>query len=209
VGYLRAVPHEQIVKYGSPIWEDLFLVRMRYKDTKSVDELRQFGMPTVFNQQRDQQIHNEVITIMLTIDAIVEHFRVGTRVEFVRNGDVEVIYDIVNNYLKAWDIQMHHGINTGTAPVEDLLLLDRFADALYLQSRIFNGPRSKHGLEMVNNLIGGSTFNRLSLLAGAQPDTAKQEVDKHQSMAATFSNKVIELGPKIDTNKPAGVGRWK
>ena len=214
--YTQHEDHSEVLKYGAPIWDHLFLVQMRYRDTKTIEELRHFGLPTVGNSVLDKQIHNEIVTIMITMNDIVEHFRVGTRVEFVNNGDCEYGYDMVNDYLKAWNSQLQRGVNLGNAPIEDLLLLDKLATVLYEQSRYFNGPRKRAELSFVAALQSGSLFNKLAMLGlgnngeSVQPEEANG--DRHLSFAEAFSSKVFSPSPTKTANAApvsTSASRWK
>ena len=148
-------PYDAIDKAGSPIWDNVYPIRMRAIDRLSTEHLQKFGVPTTFDPAMDQQLQNEQITLFLTIDAVFEHWRGNRKTTFVNNKDSEHVYHIVNNYLKAWETVMRVGINIGSAPLADLIALDEFAQKLFVQARMFNGPQAHKTADFVNTLLRG------------------------------------------------------
>lgn len=199
----------EIQKTGALIWDGLYTVRLPYKHTKSVDELREFGLPTVGNPMLDKQIHNELVTIMITIDAIVEHYRIGTKLILPVAKELDEIYTIVNNYLIAWKKQIECGINISHAPVDDLLLLDRFASELYQQARLINGDKV-NPLSDISKLLGGKGLIGRDMLfknSGAPTSEEKPAEDKHYSFSSIFSSKVFG-GSAPEPKEPRKSTRW-
>lgn len=188
---------EQRRRLGEPIWSDLFLVRMAYRDTLGEDHIREFGMPTTGVAELDKQIRNEKIVCMITIDAMAEHFRAGRVVSVVRYDDLEVIYDIVDRYLECWAKLLHGAINVGDAPVDDLLLLDAMATQLYEHSKTFGGVKLKQKSK-IENFFGSKllNFSREALMGGHEEPQEAPQTDSHQSYAPLLMK---HLKPKQDT----------
>lgn len=204
----------RVVEAGTPIWEDIYAVRVRYRDTFSIEHLKEFGMPSTMDPVRDQQAQNEKVTVMLTIDAIVEKFRVGIPVEFVNNGDTERIYEVINRYLVAWNEQFQHGVNVMAVPLDDLVLLDQVADKLYSQSRIFNGPRKRPQSDFVADLMQGvGIFNKLAHFGRGETLESTNQVDRHPSLAKAFTDRlyrgVVRPEEKKSDDYSGGTSRWK
>jgi hypothetical protein len=204
-------PYEAIDRYGSPIWDNIYQVRMRAVDRLSTTDLQKFGIPTTFDPQLDRQLQNEIITIYLTIDAVFEHYRGHRHVVFAHNKDSESVYDIVNNYLRAWDTVMRDGVNVGGAPIKDLLELDEFAHKLFIQARMFNGRRPHQPANFVVGLRKGRGATSRTALLGQTADgkavgAAKDE--QHRSFAESLTKQLpLNEQPKEDKSSPAH--RWR
>lgn len=188
---------EQKRRLGEPIWTDLFLVRMAYRDTLGEDHIREFGMPTTGVAELDKEIRNEKITCMITIDAMAEHFRAGRVVVVARYADLEVIYDIIDRYLECWAKLLHGALNLGDAPIDDLLLLDAMAAQLYEHSKTFGGVKLKQKSK-IDGFFGSKLMNfSREALMGIEPEQqASPQADTHQSYAPLFMK---HLKPKQDT----------
>lgn len=179
---------EQRRLLGEPIWSDLFLVRMAYRDTLGEEHIREFGMPTTGVDELDKQIRNEKVTCMITIDAMAEHFRAGRVVSVAQYSDLEAIYDIIDRYLSCWAKLLHGAINLGDAPIDDLLLLDAMATRLYEHSKTFGGMKLKQKSKAAS-FFGAKlmNFSREALMGGGpeEPQSAAN-TDVHQSYAPLF-----------------------
>lgn len=200
----------EIQRTGAPIWEDLYTVKMPYKHTISLNDLKEFGLPTTGNDLLDKQIHNEVVTIMIPIDAIVEYYRAGIKVVFPRSNELEPMYNTVNRYLIAWKKQLEHGVNISGAPVDDLILLDKFASELYQQTRLINGDKVSP-LANISTLLGGNgVIGRDSLFKNlaAGESAAPAGEDKHYSLSSIFSSKIFGGSP-TPPEAPRQSTRWK
>lgn len=201
--------YKTLVKYGTPIWEDLFMVEIPYKNTRSILELKEFGLPSTGNSYLDREAHNELITVYLTVDALVEHYRVGTTMRFPRNEDTYAIYDMVMKYTRQWAYILSHGVNTSTVPIEDLLLLDKFAEKLLVQAKMFCGDR----IDTTQSLTAmfGNMFGQFSSLrAAAKPqEVAPVPDEKHESYASIFAKRIVTEKPKTGMIHAVEVNQWK
>lgn len=186
-------PHTLIEKLGKPIWENLYNARIRYKDTLSVEHIKQFGMPTVGDTTLDKDMHIQPLNVCITINDMVEYFREGVGFTLANNIDAETIYNIINNYLLAWKDQVDKGINIGDAPYKDLMLMDSFATALFPQASKFAGTGKPIGSLFANLFTNNGNFvSRNSLFGDNQPiETAKVE---HNTLAKMFASSMKETG---------------
>ena len=147
-------PKSEIEKLGSPIWDNIYICKVRLVDSYSNEDIRRFGVPTVGDSTLDRDMHNQHIVVGITIDNMVEYFKRGITVTLVHNKDAEVIYHIINNYLLAWKDQIDRAINLGNVPYDDLLLLDNFAAAVFPQAKMFGSPKKTASL--FANLFSGN-----------------------------------------------------
>jgi len=191
---------------GKPIWENIYIVRMRYIDTLSTEMIKIRGVPTVQDAGLDRSMHTQPITCGITIDAMVEHFKRGVRIAFVNNDDAMRVYNIVNEYLLAWQHEFDTSLNTGGAPHEDLLTLDRFAVALYPQAAMFGTIKPR------TNLVG-SMFEKnghigRNSLFGAKIEERTVIRKEHNSFAKDIAKNMSD-NPAAYANKTSGRNGWK
>ena len=194
MAYIEDKPVEQssIEKLGDPIWSNLYRVSIKYKDSLSIDNIRQFGLPTVGDDGLDFDMWNQPLHVMITINDMVEYFKSGTTVTMHDNLDAERIYRIINNYLLAWREQLDRGLNIGDAPYDDLVLLDEFAVMLHPVAVTYTGD-TKTSTSLFMNLFGsGKTYaSRSSFFT---PESKVGEKTKHVSLAKLFTKSLKESG---------------
>lgn len=113
------------------IFEYLYKVRIPNLQSMSPDYIKHFGMPTSGDAGIDAALANQLITTMLPISKMVDYHREGVAVYVVRQVDVKEIYDHISRHLHAWREQLEHGLNIGSAPIDDLIAMDEFANSVY------------------------------------------------------------------------------
>lgn len=187
--------YDDIIAKGTPIWENIYPVKTTVGSTYSDEYLKNAWMPTTGNKKKDEQMLKEHIDVYLTIDAIVERYRVGTVVIFKDNKHAKEIYEIVCAYLQVWSNVIQNSYNSVDAPIDDLLLLDRFAGDLFAQSQIFNGLQTTLSLggigDILKQFIFGGNANKLEDTVIAHTHTSfgqaltKASLDRTKAAAAT------------------------
>ncbi len=113
------------------IFKELYLCRIPNYKTMSVDYLKMFGTPTTFNDDIDRELSKELIKVMIPISQMIEYFKEGIVVRVVNEKDTLAIYEAISLHLYYWKEHLTKGLNTGNAPMEDLILMDQFANAVY------------------------------------------------------------------------------
>jgi hypothetical protein len=204
-------PHPlSIAELGKPIWDNVYMVRVRYIDTLSIEMIKIRGVPTVADSGLDKDMHNQPITCCITINDMVEYFKRGVRVTLCHNPDSMLIYNIVNEYLLAWQHELDTGLNVATAPHEDLLLLDRFAQALYPQAAQFGNVKPR------TNLVGSyfektGHVGRDSLMGIKATEATVITKKEHTSLADRFARSMAESQVPVAPrpNRQAGRNGWK
>lgn len=191
------VPRKEISlieKLGAPIWDNIYRVIIRYVDTLKVDDIKNFGLPTVGDSYLDREMHNQPMQLCITINDMVEYFKRGVMIRLVDNQDAERIYNVVNNYLLAWKDRLEKQINIGDAPMEDLLDLDRFATEVYPTAKTYStytGPK----FSLFNNLHtgNGAFVSRNTLIEKTEPPKDNRN-EKHDSLAKIFASNLTKGG---------------
>lgn len=106
-------------------------MRIPYIQTLSVEELQFFGMPHSGEAFFDRQTPHELRDIMIPISEMVKHYHKGTQIYIVGEETPKIIYDHITNHLLAWKNQIQAQMNLSNVPIEDLKLLDEFANSIY------------------------------------------------------------------------------
>lgn len=172
---------------GKPIWERLFQTVIPYRDTVSADFVRLFGMPTVGDPVLDKVMQEELVTQYLTIDNMVTHFKNGITVRLVTLSDSKIIYELISAYLRHWQEKIRFGVNVGGAPIDDLILLDRFA-AVVFPYAAQHFTQEFISSNLVQGVTGGGKWLTRDTIFKPQenPDEKPPEPYKHRSMAEVF-----------------------
>lgn len=122
---------DQIELKGKPIWERLFTIYIAQKHLISIEEIKVLGSRTTGDEILDNQMMNDIVTIMIPISDMAEYFRKGVGFEIVNHEDSKIIYDIITDYLEEWNRKLDNSLNMRPAPLEDLKLLDLLASKIH------------------------------------------------------------------------------
>ena len=117
------------------IWNSKFTCRVPYQETMSIEYMRHFGTPASGHTPSDQQTANELVTRMLTIAEMIEFFGRGVTVAVVKVDDTKTIYERISDHLNAWKKELTKSLNIRNAPLEDLILMDKFATQVYRHAK--------------------------------------------------------------------------
>lgn len=113
------------------IFKELFHVRIPFIQMLSVEELQFYGMPYSGDPVFDKQTPNELRDVMIPISEMVKYYHKGTQVYIVGEETPKIIYEHITNHLLAWKNQIQTQMNLANVPIEDLKLLDDFANSIY------------------------------------------------------------------------------
>lgn len=145
------------------VWRCVFSKNL----TTSEEYYRVFGKASTGYKHLDKQCKDEIVDTYITIEKMVEYFKKGVTVGIVRYDDVEKIYECIERHLLRWKEQFEYGVNIGDAPVEDLVDLDRFANAIYDKAKYTMTPELVDSL-MVRQMARTTTLSRSTLFNKTQ-----------------------------------------
>ena len=117
------------------IFHHVFLCRIPYIASMSIEYMKQFGIPSSGDKEVDERMSKQDITTMLPISEMAKYYSQGVNVSIVQRADVKDIYILITNHLAAWKRHIEKSINLGNAPMEDLIMLDEFANAVYSEAK--------------------------------------------------------------------------
>lgn len=113
------------------IFDELYLCKIPNYSSMSVDYLKIFGTPTTFDRDIDNELSKEWIKVMIPISQMVDYFKEGVLVRIIYEKDTLAIYEAIVTHIRKWKEVMTYGLNTRNAPIDDLIILDQFAQAVY------------------------------------------------------------------------------
>ncbi len=119
----------------SLIWDHLYFCSVPQLESTSVQYLRQHGTYVTGDKGIDQEMSRQWLNTMININTMVEYFREGVAIRVLHYADTKIIYESISEHLAAWRNLLTRGINIGDAPIDDLILMDEFANVVYEHAR--------------------------------------------------------------------------
>lgn len=191
----------------TPAWVVMhrgWLVNIPVMETRSIDHIRHFGVPSVGDPTYDRQMTNERIQTMKTINEMVELFDQGAHIYVVNPKDTKLMYESIEQLLHEWKQKMDGFTPTDTEVVEYLVKLDKLATAVYAHAKPLLD------VEVVESWLARQL--RQQGRGRILPRTLDKPIEQHQDepiapregMADIFNRRRAELGSTGDGFK----GRW-
>jgi len=113
------------------LWDYLYKVRVPYIQSRHIGDIREHGVRVSGIKEVDKDIINQWFTTMLPISTMAEYYKEGVAIRICSTKDVKEIYESISAHIHAWKTRLERGINIGDAPIDDLILLDKFANSIY------------------------------------------------------------------------------
>lgn len=172
----------------APIWELVWPVKIKQIDLVTENEIREFGMPTVFDEAIDKELSRQWVDIYIPIVKMVEYYQRGVYIRITNYDDVEKIYSYIEDHLQAWANALNYQLNIGNAPVEDLIAMNEFANGIYPLARpYFKGIDAGSALMRAMRKVGlVGTESLLRPPDEAQPTSAEEDVAQRRDLAPIF-----------------------
>lgn len=112
-----------------------YRVIMNQMDTVPLAERREFGHYSSGDKKIDQASAASYVPVYLTINDMIGNFEAGVPMRLSDPSDSRKIFEAITNHTGAWRKALRHVMNVGAAPVEDLILLETFASAIYERAK--------------------------------------------------------------------------
>lgn len=109
------------------VWE----CSIREIDRVTEEEIRYAGTPYTGNAEFDKARMYSWVNVMLSIDKMVEHHKKGSVIKITYHDQTEQIYEYIQRHLRLWADRLDAGVNIAGAPIDDLLAMNDFANALF------------------------------------------------------------------------------
>lgn len=156
------------------IFDYLFMVRMPKIQITSVEYIKMFGTPTTEHPEIDAELANEWHTTMTNIATMVDYFKEGVQIKVVKYEDVKTIYEFITQHLQAWKRHLEYGLNVGDAPIEDLIAMDQFANAVYDHAKFQFTPETVSSL-LLEKMSNITRFNKHNFFTKPLPLASKSD----------------------------------
>lgn len=111
--------------------EYLYKVRLPYLRSRTEAEMRLYGTTLSGVKAIDNDIINQDMTTWISISDMLEYYKKGVEIKITAVVDTKSIYDTISEYINYWKVKLERGVNLGSAPIEDLIALDEFANLVY------------------------------------------------------------------------------
>lgn len=192
----------------SRLWDYLYHVKMPYQQTRSVDDIRRTGTNVTGVREIDSDIHRQWFSTMISIAQMADYFKEGVPIRVTHESDVQEIYKAISEHIMAWKARLERGINIGDAPIEDLVLLDNFANTIYAHAKYHFTKDEANALiaQHLNTVqrINASNFFSPNVLANIKsPDTKdgitrinadpEDAIPERDSLSEFFKTRLINL----------------
>jgi len=113
------------------LWDILYKVRLPYHYTRSIEDIEKYGTPVTGIKEIDESIDKDMIVTMKCIADLADLYRDGVPIGICNHSDTLKIYQAVQDHIHAWRNYLQVGVNLGASPVDDLVVLDEFANAVH------------------------------------------------------------------------------
>lgn len=153
------------------LWEYLYKVRIPYLQSRTIEDIREKGTVISGIASYDADIKNQMQTTYLSINQMVDYYKEGVPVRLCEKDDPKRIYEAVSEHIHAWKYQLQNGINIGDAPIEDLILMDKFASTVYEHAK-------HHFNDDTTNSILAQHFGKISSINQANFFTPSSDIAK-------------------------------
>lgn len=117
------------------IFEKTYKVKIKSRDTISIEEQRMFGVIGTGDKHIDKALANEMRYAYITINDMVEYFREGISFYLTAEEDSKTIFEAVTAHTSNWRAALKYAYNMGDSPVEDLILMEKFASGIYAHAK--------------------------------------------------------------------------
>lgn len=152
------------------LWDRYYTVKMLYLHSRSVEQVRRFGVRISGVDEIDRYLDRQEITTQLNIDSMFEKHRQGVTIRVLRYEDTAEIYNVIHSHLIAWAEYLSTGVNIGNAPLKDLIELDAFAAVVYDKARSVFSKEEKVSA-LASNFTNVQTINFKNILAREVKET--------------------------------------
>ena len=168
---------------AKPLVERLYMVRLRFRDSLSVEEIKTFGLPTTGDPHYDQGMHDSDVDRYVNIFTMLQYHREGVPFRVANHVETKEIYEAVSDYLYSCKHVLENVLNAGGLDVELLLALDRFAASIY-DHAVEHFPNEFVQSKMLRTF---SSFRaaRIEAPKAAEPETPLEDkqIKRHASLS--------------------------
>lgn len=145
------------------LWNERYLCKVPYIQSRSAEDIKMFGMPTSGYEEHDHATAHEPVHRMLAPIEMLELWQQGAQVAVVNREDTKRIYERFLAHLTAWKRELDSGFHLRSAPIDDLKVMDQFANVVYEHAKYHFTDEYVDSL-FAKRIRGSVTVNRESVL---------------------------------------------
>lgn len=189
------------------IFDKLYRVTIPTRMMQTIEEQRAFGVRAIGDRTLDNALINERTTTWISIDRMIEYYKDGVTVGIIDPADCKRIYEAISPHLSHWIGHFQRGVNFSNAPVEDLILMDKFAATVYSHAKyhfttdlmatgVGEKMRTFMPLNPMNFFKSGPILTnktKTSYEADKLAHTFNPKEAEHESLADVFKRAAIRL----------------
>jgi len=123
-------PAEKIFQY----YVDCFIPQLYLVDQSFVEE---FGLQTSMSEELDNGRMNAPVPARLTVAQMADKARQGAQIALMYPDDSKQIYEWIRDHVNDWHDALLMDPNRRDAPVEDLAILEEFAEQVFPMARTY------------------------------------------------------------------------
>ena len=189
----RDLNNRRIQELESTMINDVFRVRIKTKDARSVEEIERYGTYITGIKSIDKNAGNEMMVVYLSIDMMVEYFERGSDFGITSKNDIKRIYDVVDEYIRIWKVKCENSLHNEKPPIDKILKLERFAKVMFHYAR-----HDVHGEQIISSKFL-STFTNSIFTAGVdlrkgpsvKEEKPKDELPEREDLDTFFKSRKI------------------
>lgn len=133
--------------------------------------LREIGHHSTGDKGWDKELMNQLVDVYLTPVRMVYLFSVGSPIVFHNPLDAVAVYQLLNTHLENWQAIIERSLHPQNPPMEDLRLMEEFAQAIYPMAKM-HMPKDRPVAGFMNKLMGMGSRTPLSGAPAAKAATA-------------------------------------
>ena len=198
---------EKIEDHTTPIWDVIYEMRVPTVATLTELEIARSGLPVTGVKDIDDDVLTRLQTVHISINRAVEVFRQGYTIVIPQLKNAISIYDALQEYIEYWgDQQNGASIHIGTAPMDDLEVMDQLADSLHLY--LFNNGKSMRDQHTREEQAFTSILTDAIPLISDLPLTSIDELNKRDARPATRANLLDLFTNGVPDDVNTGTTGW-
>ena len=166
------------------LYSYLFYVTIPEQGSRNIQDIKLFGVHKSTVESYDEDVNSRWINVYIPPAKIADYMHNGVPIKIGPKSDAPKLYELLNEYCIHWADMLGHHLNIGDAPIDDLILYDKVAAAVfdlikYEADGVLSLPKDVQRLAGLD--VFGSGFGGMSLPTPANPDDKS-----HVSLADIF-----------------------
>lgn len=190
------INNKTISRLETIINNDVFRIRIRTKDNRSIEDIETYGTYVSGIKSIDMNAGNEMINIFLSIEMMITYFERGSPFYIYSKEDISRIYTTLNDYVKTWKVKIQSSLHNENPPLDKLLKYENFANVIFAYAKYdFTRPQEISS-KFLSTLNGNSLFSPNNSLRRVSftEEKDKDDLPERETLDTFFKSRKI---PKI------------